>query len=213
MAYASRSGRARVSARNPQAFAVCDRCSRWMNFVDLRPQTIVAGAAMLNINILVCRQCWDVPNQTLLSIVIPADPTPIINARVEPFLYDETTGPTQPIGQPVGLEPYAITPQFGTKHYGAPLSLLSVTSNGTTTVSVTCSVAHGLTTNDQVSVSGLSKNLATGFFSVNVISAMAFSYVTYSAIAAAALLTPTTRIVTVLVGLPLGQTQIPQVGP
>lgn len=213
MAYASRSGRARTSIRNPQAFAVCDRCGCWYNHVNLRQQAIWAGPTMLNINILVCNRCWDVPNENIRAIVIPADPTPIVNARVEPFLYDETTGTTQPYGQPVGLEQNTIPPQFGAVKYGVPLDMLSVTANGTTTIAATCSTPHGLVTDGQISVEGLANRLATGFYSVVVTSATAFQYVTYSVVPAGALITPTTRIVTALVGLPLGYTTIPQVGP
>lgn len=213
MAYASRSGRARTSPRNPQAFAVCSRCSIWYNHVDLQWQMQWGGAALINTRILVCRQCLDRPQEQLRSLVLSQDPTPIRYALPEPFLYDETTGTTQPYGQPVGLEQAAIPPQFGTVKYGVPLDMLSVTANGTTTIAATCSTPHGLVTDGQISVEGLTNRLATGFYSVAVTSATAFQYVTYSVVPAGALITPTTRIVTALVGLPLGYTTIPQVGP
>ena len=89
MGYASRSGRARTSARNPQAFAVCDRCAIWSNHVDLRWQYDWAGASLINKRILVCNTCYDEPQQQLRAIIIPADPTPIINPRVEPYAWDE----------------------------------------------------------------------------------------------------------------------------
>lgn len=134
-------------------------------------------------------------------------------ALVEPFIYDSTTGGNPPYGAPAGLEPYAISPLKGTVHYGLQISALSVLGNGTVVVSVTCSAPHGLTTNDQVSVSGLANKLADGFFSVVVASATSFSYQTFSPIAAGALLTGTSRIVTVIVGLPYEQATIYQVGP
>ena len=53
MGYASKSGRARTSPSNPQAFAVCDRCGIWYNHVDLKYQFEWRGATLQNIQILV----------------------------------------------------------------------------------------------------------------------------------------------------------------
>lgn len=89
MGYASRSGRARTSAKNPQAFAICDRCAIWYNHVNLRWQYDWAGASLVNKRILVCNTCYDEPQQQLRAIIIPADPMPIINPRVEPYAWDE----------------------------------------------------------------------------------------------------------------------------
>ena len=210
MAYGSQAGRARTSASSPQAHAICDRCGFRYNHVDLKWQYDWRGAQLTNVRVLVCSSCTDTPQEQLRAIVLPADPTPIINARVENFVTDEAGSATgQPYGAPVGLDPNAVMPLNNGVTYGRPLSLLSVTANGTTTVSVTCDVAHGLTTNNQVSVEGLTDAAAAGFFSVNVTSAMAFTYITGDAVAAGALLTPTTIIKTALVGLPYGYTTIP----
>jgi hypothetical protein len=201
------------------------------------------GAMLQNIKILVCKPCYDTPQEQLRSIVVPADPTPIINARVQDFavaetnfstvseapVVDQETGipipgtttlvtedgqqmTTQPYGPPVGLTQPAVPPLQGTKHYAVKLPVLSVTANGTTIISVTCSAVHNLTTNDQVSVEGVSNIGACGFYSVTVTSATAFTYEVAKPIAAGALLTSTTRIITASVGLPYGYTQIPQVG-
>lgn len=89
MAYASQAGRARANARNPRAFAVCDRCGIWHNHDQLSWQFDWAGASMVNKRILVCRRCLDRPQQQLRAIVIPADPVPIRNPRTEPFAEDE----------------------------------------------------------------------------------------------------------------------------
>ena len=88
MAYASRSGRARTSAKNPQAFAICDRCALWYNHVNLRWQYDWRGASMQNTKILVCETCYDTPQSQLRAIVVPADPTPIVNPRTEPYAWD-----------------------------------------------------------------------------------------------------------------------------
>jgi hypothetical protein len=90
MGYASRSGRARTSAKNPQAFAICDRCALWYNHFQLKWQYDWAGASLINKRILVCDTCYDEPQQQLRAIVIPADPVPIVNPRVEPYAWDET---------------------------------------------------------------------------------------------------------------------------
>lgn len=125
----------------------------------------------------------------------------------------------EPIGRPTGLDQRAIMP-FGVNQtpqiaipLGVPLSLISVTANGSPTVSVTCSVAHGLTTDKQIAVEGLANVLANGFYSVTVTGAMSFTYQTYAPIPSAPLLTPTTRMVTVNVGLPRTYDQLQQVGP
>lgn len=90
MAYASQSGRARTDPNNPQAHAICDRCGFRYNHVDLQWQFDWAGASLINKRILVCATCNDDPQQQLRAIVVPADPMPIVNPRIEPYLADET---------------------------------------------------------------------------------------------------------------------------
>lgn len=89
MAYASRAGRARTSARNPQAFGVCDRCAMWYNHYILRWQMDYAGSGLINKRLLVCRDCYDTPQNQFRSIIVPADPMPIRNPRIEYFGADE----------------------------------------------------------------------------------------------------------------------------
>jgi len=90
MAYASRSGRARTSARSPQAHAICDRCGFRYNHVNLKWQFDWSGASLVNRRMLVCNSCYDEPQQQLRAIVIPADPVPIQNPRIEYFVNAET---------------------------------------------------------------------------------------------------------------------------
>lgn len=89
MGYASRSGRATTSPTNPRAFAVCDRCAIWYNHDQLRWQYDWAGASLINKRLLVCERCYDTPQEQLRAIIIPADPVPIVNPRVEPYAWDE----------------------------------------------------------------------------------------------------------------------------
>lgn len=235
MSYASLSGRARTSARKPQAHAICDRCGFRYNMVDLQFQYEWRGPVIQNIRVLVCKKCLDVPQENIRAIIVPADPEPIINARTQDFVGAETnyravSRPTvtdpitglpipsttlrvtedcnnriiDPFGEPVGLTQNAVMPYNGAvqKAFGVELDLISVISDGSATVQVTCRTVHNLRTNDQISVADLADHAADGFYSVTVLTATAFTYMTYGSIGANALLTPTTRIVTALVGLP-----------
>lgn len=91
MGYASRSGRARTSPSGPRAHAICDRCGFRYNHMDLQWQFDWRGATLQNTRVLVCGRCNDDQQQQLRAIVIPADPVPIMNPRVEYFVSDETS--------------------------------------------------------------------------------------------------------------------------
>jgi hypothetical protein len=116
---------------------------------------------------------------------------------------------TQPYGEPTGLIQNAIPPLKGQVHYGVKLPMLSLIANGTTTISATCSAPHGLSTNSQISVEGITDGGASGFYSVTVTSATAFTYQTINPVSSNSLLTPTTNIITVSIGLPYGYQTIP----
>jgi len=237
-------GRASVSSRNPRAFAICDRCGFLYNHSQLQWQFDYAGAGLINKRILVCSPCLDTPQNQLRAIVLPQDPTPIDNSRVQDYYTAETTSiavsqgaqtdpttgipiyptvslvnqdgstpTTQPIGAPTGLDQNAVQPQFLSTAYRVNVNPTSVLANGTSTVTVSCSTPHGLATNAQVSVEGLSNNAADGMYSITVTTATQFTYQTNSAIPSGNLLQGSTLIVTALVGLPYGYTQIPLTGP
>lgn len=212
MAYASKAGRARVSSKNPRAFGVCDRDGLWYNLDQLVWQWEYRGPTLQNIWIRVCKRCLDTPNAQLRSITLPADPVPVWQPRPENFEAAEVDS-NQPIGIPTGLDQNAVMPYNGTvqKAFGVPIAALSVISDGSTTIFVSCSAPHNLINDDQIAVQGLSDRNACGFFSVIMFTATVFTYATANPIAAASLLTPTTRMITCLVGLPRGQAQIPQV--
>ena len=89
MSYASKAGRARTDPSNPRAFAVCNRCGIWTNRYKLINQQEWRGAALMPTYVFVCPECWDVPQEQLRAIVVPADPVPIKNPRTEPFVDDE----------------------------------------------------------------------------------------------------------------------------
>lgn len=83
-------GRARVNSRNPRAFGICDRCGFLYNHDRLSWQYEWRGASLMNIRILVCETCNDVPQQQLRAIVVPADPVPIQNPRTQDYATAET---------------------------------------------------------------------------------------------------------------------------
>ena len=83
-------GRASVSSRNPRAFGICDRCGFLYNHNRLQWQFDWAGASLINKRILVCDTCNDVPQSQLRAIVVPADPVPIQNPRVQDYYNAET---------------------------------------------------------------------------------------------------------------------------
>ena len=83
-------GKARVDVLWPQSFACCDRCGGLRNLVDLSWQMQWAGPTIINLRLLVCGKCLDAPTDQLRTIMIPADPPPVYNARPEAYALDET---------------------------------------------------------------------------------------------------------------------------
>lgn len=238
MGYASQTGRARTSRTSPEAHAICDRCGFRFNHVDLSWQHAWRGPMLTNIRILVCNRCMDTPNEQLRAIVVPADPTPIINARVENFEIDSTDFRAvahAPMFDPwvgIPVDPNDLRTTQDCKNrtmipYGEPDGLtqpaippqMGVKKYGVPlavlsvyaigcTVTVTCSAVHNLQPDYQVSIEGLTAG--NGFFSVQVPTATMFTYQTVKPISPQ--MTPGTRIVTASVGLPLGFTDLPLPG-
>jgi len=83
-------GRARVSASSPAAFGTCDRCSFLYNLKDLQWQFQWQGERLVNLQILVCETCLDLPSQQLRSLNLPPDPVPVYNARPEYYAIDDS---------------------------------------------------------------------------------------------------------------------------
>lgn len=76
-------GRATVNVNSPQAFGVCDRCGFWYNHVNLSRQFEWGGIKLVDTGMLVCRTCYDKPNEQLRARLLPPDPVPIRNPRPE----------------------------------------------------------------------------------------------------------------------------------
>jgi hypothetical protein len=128
-------------------------------------------------------------------------PIPKNNLRIT---MDSQNRVTEPYGLPVGDDQAAVMPYNGgvQKAFGVALQVLSVTSDGSATVTVTCSAPHGLQTNSQVSVEGLNFSPACGIYTAVPTTATAFTFATYGANPNGSLLTSTTLILTALMGLP-----------
>jgi hypothetical protein len=95
-------GHATVDPSNPAAFGTCDRCGFLFNLKDLVPEVQYNGTGLYRTGFLVCeRTCFDTPNPQQLSPILPPDPLPVLNPRVEPYYLDEvdvlTSDGTTPI--------------------------------------------------------------------------------------------------------------------
>lgn len=103
-------GRAAVSMRSPQAHAICDRCGFEYLHAQLSWQYQWSGVKLQNLRLLVCRECNDIPQPQLKTIVIPPDPLPILNARPEQYA---VTVPSFIATQPVEFLGDDITTEAG----------------------------------------------------------------------------------------------------
>ena len=242
MAYASQAGRARTSSTSPQAHAICDRCGFRFNFVDLQWQYEWRGAALMNNKNLVCRRCLDTPQENVRSIIVPADPQPIVNARVQDFdaagndymvattyttdprtglpvptsvvLTDQSGNPLMypSIGAPAGEQILGQAPLVNAAQWAQTLTPLSITSSGTKTIAVSFAAPHGLTTGAQIGVLGSLKGLVDGIFTVTAVTATLLNYTFGKVVPAASLLTATTVVRTANIGVPYNASGVPQTG-
>lgn len=103
-------GRARVSMRSPEAQGVCDRCYLNFSLRDLGWQFQWSGVKLQNLRLLVCKTCLDKPQPQLRTIVIPADPLPVLNPRPEAYA---TTVPNFIATQPVEFLGNDLTTEAG----------------------------------------------------------------------------------------------------
>lgn len=83
--------RARTDPTSPRAWGSSDRDGFVNNHENLRFQFDWAGSSLVNKRILVAECELDVPQRQLGTIILPPDPTPIMNARPEGYFIDEQT--------------------------------------------------------------------------------------------------------------------------
>lgn len=108
-------GRASISARQPRALGVCDRCNFLLNHDRLVWQYEWRGPRLQNIRLLVCESCYDKPQEQLRTIVLPPDPVTIQNARPEAYASDDN--PLSPLGFDA-THMYPSPPQFAGANIG-----------------------------------------------------------------------------------------------
>ena len=102
-------GRYRVDPTNPRARAVCDRCGFWYQLQDLNWQWEWTGPRLQNLRIYVCDPCLDKPQPQLRLIILPPDPIPVLNPRVEQSVLDNS-----PLSA-IGVSPNFFTPSYGSR--------------------------------------------------------------------------------------------------
>ena len=85
----SQKGRVIVNQLHPSPQGLCDRCGIPYNLAALNWQFEWAGARLQNTMFLVCSICMDVPQEQLRNIVLPPDPAPVMNARIENYTVEE----------------------------------------------------------------------------------------------------------------------------
>lgn len=80
-------GRASISARSPRALGVCQRCTFLFNLDDLRFQWDWQGGPRLkNLYVKVCASCYDSPQESGRTIVLPPDPVPVAYPLPEDYI-------------------------------------------------------------------------------------------------------------------------------
>jgi hypothetical protein len=76
--------KARVNRRSPSAWAICDFCSKQVLRVDLVPDRQYMGTEIRETGFLVCKfTCVDVPQPQEKAILLPPDPLPVQDPRVD----------------------------------------------------------------------------------------------------------------------------------
>lgn len=93
-------GRFTVDRTAPEAKGVCDRCGFIYRHRDLQWQYQWDGPKLQNLRLLVCDSCYDTPQENIRTIILPADPVPIMNPRSENYVQDDN--PVSPLGTSIG---------------------------------------------------------------------------------------------------------------
>lgn len=99
-------GFARTNRRHPQAFAICDTCGLQYNRVDLVQDMEYQGNQLRWTGFLVCkRTCNDEPQPQLTTPILPRDPQPIDQPRVEQYVDTEIqqAASSRPISVPIPI--------------------------------------------------------------------------------------------------------------
>ena len=70
-------------------YAICDISGVLVNHSTMRFQDILAGNAFVNTGLLVAPGYYDIPNEQVRALRIPADPVPIANPRPQTWALQE----------------------------------------------------------------------------------------------------------------------------
>lgn len=199
MGYASKLGRAKISSRNPTAAGVCDACQFVYQLSELRWQMAWSGNRLVNLKQLVCRRCNDLPNQQLRAIVLPADPMPVMNPRVNNWQAAETnyrtTSGQNTVDPKTGIpipgntmritenDDYRVTQQTGAPNGSRNnlpgtdpnaityRTISNAADNGSGLIRLTVDTTNGMITGQQVTVADIvGTTEANGNWTVTVIS-------------------------------------------
>lgn len=191
-------GRAKVNSRNPEAFAICDNCGFLYNHSELRWQFQWGGNKLVNLRQLVCRRCNDLPQTQLRAIVLPADPMPVMNPRVNNWqaaetnyrstsgqdTVDPTTGIPIPgntlritenddyrVTQQTGEPPKGTNQLPGTDPNAVTYRIISnAVDNGSGLIRLTVNTTNGMITGQQVTIGDvLGTTEANGNWTITVI--------------------------------------------
>lgn len=130
----SHHSRYEVDPLYPRAKAVCDRCGQLWNHYKLTWQYQWVGPRLQNLRFLVCPECYDKPQPNIRRIIIPPDPTPIMNARPENYVLDNNgtiqpstgvTGQSSLVQRSGGLSAIGADANFFTPQYGNRIGSLT----------------------------------------------------------------------------------------
>lgn len=111
MGMSSLVGHASTDIGNPIASAICDICGFRYNHNKLNFEHEWAGNDVINLRLLACPTCLDTPNEQLRSLVLPPDPIPTKDPRLEPFAQDANAGNLSGYGyqNAANSTPYPVT--------------------------------------------------------------------------------------------------------
>ena len=166
-------GRAQVDAFSPRAFGVCDRCGFLYNLHTLRWQFDFAGPKLQNLRLLVCQPCYDTPQPQKKPIIIPPDPLPVQNARIENYFQAETN-------IRITEDDDVRVTEVGRTRVTQPsqwVSYIATASSGTgTAATLTFGSTDVITVGQRVTITGMIPTLYNGTVTVTASSAGSITY-------------------------------------
>jgi hypothetical protein len=96
MAFGDIQGRAKTNPHQPRAQAVCDFCGEHYMRIDLIDQMEFYGDVLTDTGYRACPRCISKPQPQLKPVILPEDPVPIVDPRVEVYSIpaDQAVNPT-----------------------------------------------------------------------------------------------------------------------